>query len=63
MKYINNIIKMKKYNYSIIDGLIYFSKKNNGNIKSENVFHFLGKDNSFNKWNVIEAAQLLNLKM
>ncbi|WP_331459167.1 type I secretion system permease/ATPase [Proteus vulgaris] len=62
MKYINNIIKMKKYNYSIIDGLIYFSKKNNGNIKSENVFHFLGKDNSFNKWNVIEAAQLLNLK-
>lgn len=62
MKYINNIIKMKKYNYSIIDGLIYFSKKNNGNIKSENIFHFLGKDNSFNKWNVIEAAQLLNLK-
>lgn len=62
MKYINNIIKMKKYNYSIIDGIIYFSKKNNGNIKSENIFHFLGKDNSFNKWNVIEAAQLLNLK-
>ncbi|CRL62099.1 ABC transporter transmembrane domain-containing protein [Proteus vulgaris] len=62
MKYINNIIKMKKYNYSIIDGLIYFSKKNNGNIKSENIFHFLGKDNSLNKWNVLEAAQLLNLK-
>ncbi|MBI6530289.1 type I secretion system permease/ATPase [Proteus vulgaris] len=62
MKNINNIEKTKQYHSSIIDGLIYFSKKNNGNIKKENIFHFLGNENLFNKWNILEAAQLLNLK-
>lgn len=62
MKNITNVAKMKQYPCSIIDGLIYFSKKNNRNIKRENIFHFLGNDTSFNEWNILEAAQLLNLK-
>ncbi|WP_368876307.1 type I secretion system permease/ATPase [Proteus vulgaris] len=62
MKNKTNLIKEKQYHCSIIDGLIYFAKKNNGNIKKENVIHFIGKDNLFNKWNILDAAHLLNLK-
>lgn len=51
-----------QYHHSIIDGLLYFSKKNRGNIKKEQIIHFLGCDNHFNKWHIFETAQLLNLK-
>ncbi|WP_100159091.1 type I secretion system permease/ATPase [Proteus columbae] len=52
----------KKYHSSIIDGLIYFSKTQNGKIKKEQVIHFLGKDDHLNKWDILEAIQLLELK-
>ncbi len=59
-----NITNMEKsqYHHSIIDGLLYFSKKGRGNIKKEQIIHFLGCDNHLNKWNIFETAQLLNLK-
>ncbi|ATN01597.1 type I secretion system permease/ATPase [Proteus vulgaris] len=51
-----------QYHHSIIDGLLYFSKKGRRNIKKEQIIHFLGCDNHLNKWNIFETAQLLNLK-
>ncbi|HEJ9627246.1 TPA: type I secretion system permease/ATPase [Proteus mirabilis] len=59
-----NITNMEEnqYHHSIIDGLLYFSKKGRGNIKKEQIIHFLGCDNHLNKWNVFESAKLLNLK-
>lgn len=59
-----NITNMEEnqYHHSIIDGLLYFSKKARGNIKKEQIIHFLGCDNHLNKWNIFETAQLLNLK-
>ncbi len=51
-----------QYHDSIIDGLLYFSKKGRGNIKKAQIIHFLGCDNHLNKWNIFETAQLLNLK-
>ncbi|EMH1104349.1 type I secretion system permease/ATPase [Proteus mirabilis] len=47
---------------SIIDGLIYFSKKNKGTLKKEQLIHFLGNDENLSELNIIEAAQQLNLK-
>ena len=47
---------------SIIDGLIYFSKKNKGTLKKEQLIHFLGNDDNLSELNIIEAAQQLNLK-
>lgn len=60
----DNIINMEEnqYHHSIIDGLLYFSKKGRRNIKKEQIIHFLGCDNHLNKWNIFETAQLLNLK-
>lgn len=59
-----NTANMEKnqYHHSIIDGLLYFSKKERGNRKKEQIIHFLGCNNHLNKWNVFETAQLLNLK-
>nr|EKX6247360.1 hypothetical protein [Proteus mirabilis] len=41
---------------SIIDGLIYFSKKNKGTLKKEQLIHFLGNDDNLSELNIIEAA-------
>ncbi|MBI6217814.1 type I secretion system permease/ATPase [Proteus vulgaris] len=57
-----NLEKEKKYHSSIIDGLIYFSKTQSGKIKKEQVIHFLGKEDHLNKWDILEAIQLLELK-
>lgn len=45
---------------SIIDGLIYFSKKNKGTLKKEQLIHFLGNNDNLSELNVIEAAQQLS---
>lgn len=57
-----NLEKEKEYHSSIIDGLICCSKKQNGKIKIEQVIHFLGKEKHLNKWDILEAIQLLELK-
>ncbi|QNH64924.1 type I secretion system permease/ATPase [Proteus vulgaris] len=51
-----------QYDSSIIDSLLYISKINQNDLKKEQILHFLGDSKKLTKWNIIEVANLLNLK-
>ncbi|OAT34943.1 type I secretion system permease/ATPase [Proteus myxofaciens] len=54
--------KQEQYHSSIIDALLYLSKKNKGNFTKKNIIHFLGEGNGITEWNIIEVANLLDFK-
>lgn len=61
----NNNLEQKikqPHHFSIIDGLLYFAKKNNDPLKREQLIHFLGDNNTLSDYHIFEVAQSLNLK-